>query len=149
VQAVNVGRTIGDDIRAVHVTDNPDAGEALRERWVRQLPDVPFVVVESPYRTLIGPFTAYLDVLDRTWPPDRELPTTVVVLPEYVGRHWWDRFLYNQAVRRLRSTLAGRERTVILDVPYRRAERLEAHEDPGDGRPPSPAGPAAAPGDAP
>jgi amino acid transporter len=137
VQAVNVGRAIGDDIRAVHVTDDPDAGEALRERWVRQLPDVPFVVVESPYRTLIGPFTAYLDVLDRTWPPDRELPTTVVVLPEYVGRHWWDRLLYNQAARRLRSTLAGRERTVILDVPYRRAERAEP-SGPGEVRPARP-----------
>jgi hypothetical protein len=134
VQAVNVGRTFGDDLRAVYVTADPDAAEELRERWARQLPDVPFVVVESPYRALIGPFVAYLDVLDRTWPPDREPPTTVVVLPEYVGRHWWDRVLYNQAARRLRSRLVGRERTVILDVPYRRAE------EPDEGGPPAAGG---------
>jgi amino acid transporter len=131
VQAVNVGRTLGDDIRAVYITTDPEAGEALRERWTRQLPDVPFVVVESPYRALIGPFVAYLDVLDRTWPPDKELPTTVVVLPEYVGRHWWDRVLYNQGARRLRSALAGREHTIILDVPYRRTDPAPAP----DGRP--------------
>ena len=78
--------------------------------------------MESPYRALVGPFVAYLDVLDQTWSPDREAPTTVVVLPEYVGRHWRDRFLYNQAARRLRAVLVGREHTVILDVPYRRGQ---------------------------
>jgi len=129
IQAVNVGRTLGDDIRAVHITTDPDAGEELRARWSRQLPDVPFVVVESPYRALIGPFVAYLDVLDRTWPPEKEVPTTVVVLPEYVGRHWWDRVLYNQGARRLRTTLVGRDHTVILDVPYRRTDRATTPED--------------------
>jgi hypothetical protein len=79
---------------------------------------------------------AYLDVLDRTWSPDKEVPTTVVILPEYVGRHWWDRFLYNQGARRLRAELVGREHTVVLDVPYRRVE------DPV-GAPPSDLDPAA------
>ncbi len=134
VQAVNVGRTIGDDIRAVYITTDPDAGEELRARWSRQLPDVPFVVVESPYRALIGPFVAYLDVLDQTWSPEREAPTTVVVLPEYVGRHWWGRLLYNQGARRLRSALVGRDRTVILDVPYRRTDRPDPRRS-GEGTP--------------
>jgi amino acid transporter len=122
VQAINVGRAITGDLRAVYITDDPEAGERLRERWTRQLQDVPFVVVESPYRALVGPLNAYLDVLDHTWPPDLEPPTTVVVLPEYVARHWWDRLLYNQGSRRLRTSLVGRERTVILDVPYRRSD---------------------------
>ena len=116
-------------MRAVFVTDDPDRGDDLRERWARQLPDVPFVVVESPYRAFVGPFTAYLDVLDRTWPPDREAPTTVVVLPEYVGRHRWDRFLYNQAGRSLRAALVGREHTVVLDVPFRRPTTAGAAGD--------------------
>ena len=132
IQAVNVGRTIGSDIRAVYVTDDPDAGEELRERWIRQLPDVPFVVVESPYRALVGPFVAYLDVLDHTWSPEKEAPTTVVVLPEYVGRRWSDRFLYNQTARRLRAVLVGRERTVILDVPYRHGRGGSAAKAPDD-----------------
>lgn len=44
---------------------------------------------------------------------------TIVVLPEYVARHWWDRMLYNQTAKRLKSALVGREHTVIADVPYR------------------------------
>ncbi|HWP61950.1 MAG TPA: APC family permease [Candidatus Binatia bacterium] len=122
VQAVNFGRAIADDVRAVYVTEDPAEGEALRERWQRQFPTVPLIVVESPYRALVGPFLAYLDVLDAAWPPDKEAPITIVVLPEYVARHWWERLLYNQAAKRLRTALLGREHTVVANVPYRRAE---------------------------
>lgn len=120
IQAVNFARTISNDIRAVYVTEDSEEGERLRDRWERQLPGVPLVIVESPYRALIGPIVAYLDVLDKAWPPDKPAPITIVVLPEYVARHWWDRLLYNQAARRLKSVLVGREHTVIADVPYRR-----------------------------
>ena len=120
VQAVNFGRALTRDLRAVYVTDDLDAAEALRARWERQLPDVPLVIVESPYRAVISPVVAYLDILDQAWPPDKEAPLTIVVLPEYVARHWWDRLLYNQTAKRLKSALVGREHTVIADVPYRR-----------------------------
>lgn len=141
VQAVNVGRAVSTDIRAVYITDDPEAGDLLRERWERQLPDVPFVVVESPYRALVGPLRAYLDVLDLTWPPDRPTPTTVVVLPEYVGRHWWDRVLYNQTTRRLRASIVGRDATVILDVPYRHAAGPSTAPQVGNDHDPGPAAP--------
>ena len=69
---------------------------------------------------VVSPVLAYLDVLDQAWPPDKEAPVTIVVLPEYVARHWWDRLLYNQTAKRLKAALVGREHTVIADVPYRR-----------------------------
>jgi amino acid transporter len=120
VQAINFARVLTRDVRAVYVTDDLDAGEALRKRWERQVPDVPLVIVESPFRAVISPFIAYLDILDAAWPPDKEAPVTIVVLPEYVARHWWDRMLYNQTAKRLKAELVGREHTVIADVPYRR-----------------------------
>src|SRR5262245_50127740 len=91
IQAVNVARSISDDVRAVFITENPEDAIALRERWERQLPKVPLVVVESPFRALTGPLEAYLDVLDAAWPPDKPSPITFVVLPEYVARRWWER----------------------------------------------------------
>ena len=120
VQAVNFGRTLAKDVRAIYVTDDADEAEQLRRRWERQFPGVPLVIVESPYRVLIEPVIAYLDVLKNNWPLDHEEPVTIVVLPEYVARHWWERLLYNQSARRLKSALVGREHTVIADVPYRR-----------------------------
>jgi amino acid transporter len=122
VQAVNVGRSIASDVRAVLISDEPTEAALIRERWERQLPDVPLVIVESPYRALIGPLLAYLDVLDLAWPPDEDAPITFVVIPEYVARSWWERLLYNQSANRLRAALLGRPHTVVVNVPYRRDE---------------------------
>ena len=126
VQAVNTGRSIATDVRAVLISDEPDAAEAVRERWERQLRDVPLVIVESPYRALVGPLLAYLDVLARAWPADRPAPITFVVIPEYVASSWWERLLYNQSAHRLRRALIGRPHTVVVTVPYRREEAAEA-----------------------
>jgi hypothetical protein len=79
-------------------------------------------VVESPYRALVGPLLAYLDVLDAAWPPGKDAPITFVVIPEYVARSWWERILYNQSAKRLRTVLLGRPHTVVVAVPYRREE---------------------------
>ena len=136
IQAVNVGRSISSDIRAVLVVDDHAYAERVRNEWARQVPGVALVVVESPYRALTGPFLAYLDVLDQAWTPDKEPPVTFVVIPEYVPRHWWERILYNQSTSQLRRALLGRPNTVITNVPYRREEpavferrgKLDAHE---------------------
>jgi amino acid transporter len=120
LQAINVARSIDDDVRAVFISDDADAAADLRVRFERQVPAVPLVVVESPYRALAGPLLAYLDVLDLAWPPDKDAPITFVVIPEYVARSWWERILYNQSAKRLRTTLLGRPHTVVVNVPYRR-----------------------------
>jgi amino acid transporter len=135
IQAVNVGRSISEDIRAVHISDDPEEARAVREDFERQVPDVPLVVVESPYRALVGPLLAYLDVLDAAWPTDKEAAITFVVIPEYVARHWWERILYNQASKRLRAVLLGRPQTVVVDVPYRREDAMAIPPDGEGGRP--------------
>jgi len=126
VRALNVARSISEDVTAVFISDDPEEAASMREQWDRQVPGVPLVVVESPYRALVGPLLAYLDVLRLAWPPDKPDPVTFVVIPEYVARHWWERILYNQSARRLRSVLLGRPHTVVVDVPYRRDDPLEA-----------------------
>ena len=80
--------------------------------------------MESPYRALVGPMVTYLDVLELTRAPGSDVPTTIVVIPEYVARHRWERLLYNQSARRLRAALVGRGHTVTADVPYRRSEQI-------------------------
>jgi hypothetical protein len=143
VQAINVARSIDHDVRAVFITDDLASAGEVREAFERQVPGVPLVVVESPYRALVGPLLAYLDVLDAAWPPDKEAPITFVVIPEYVARSWWERILYNQSAKRLRTVLLGRPHTVVVAVPYRRedaalfesalgADRAPDREDPGD-----------------
>ena len=137
IQAVNTARSISDDVRAVFISEDPDEAARVRRTWERQVPGVPLVVVESPYRALAGPLLAYLDVLDRAWPPGKPAPITFVIIPEYVARNWWERILYNQSAKRLRTILLGRPHTVVVNVPYRREEKhypeLAIEASSGDG----------------
>jgi amino acid transporter len=145
VQAVNVGLSIDPNIQAVLISDDPDEAAAIRRRWEKQLPEVPLVIVESPYRALVAPLISYLDVLDRGWPADKDAPITFVVIPEYVARSWWERILYNQSAKRLRAALLGRPHTVVVNVPYRREEPADSHDQPTPPPETPPASPPASP----
>ncbi|HEX7592074.1 MAG TPA: APC family permease [Candidatus Limnocylindrales bacterium] len=116
VQAVRVGQAMGEEVQVVHVTLDHAEGEQFRERVERQLPGARVVLVESPYRALVRPFVRYLEV-SQAEDPER---LTIVLLPEHLPRHWWDRMLFNQNVHRIRAALVGRKDFVVLDTPYRR-----------------------------
>ena len=115
IQAVRFARSMTADITAVHVTDDVEAGERLRARFERQLPGLEFVIVESPYRNLVEPLIRYLEVS-----AERAVDgVTVVLLPERMTRHWWERILFKQNAHRLRDALAGRPDILVADVPFR------------------------------
>jgi hypothetical protein len=116
VQAIRFGRTMSDDVTAVHVTDDLEAGERLRERFERQLPGVPLVIVESPFRSLVRPLVRFLEDAAEQHGED----VVVVLLPEYVPRHWWERFLYNENGRLIERSLLGRPNILVAEVPFRR-----------------------------
>ena len=117
IQALKFGLTMSDEVVAVHVTDDLVAAERLRERFERQVPGVQLVIVESPYRELVQPLIRYLEVT-----ADRDPSTvTIVLLPERIIEHWWERFLYNQNAHRIRDALTGHPGILVADVPFRRA----------------------------
>jgi amino acid transporter len=116
VNAMKFARTMSDDVAAVHVTDDVAEGADLRTRFLEQLPGVPFVIVESPFRQLVRPFVRYLEDAAARAGDD----VLVVLLPEYVARHWWERFLYNENSRRIQAALLGRPNVLVAQVPYRR-----------------------------
>ena len=113
-QAIAFANSISQDAVAVHVTNDPEAADAMRERWPAWAGSTELVVVESPYRALIGPLLAYMDALQRQ-APDRPI---LVVLAEFVPKHWWENFLHNQTALRLKLRLFSRRNTIVADVPY-------------------------------
>ena len=116
IQAVKVAETMSEQVDLVHVSFDLAEAEEFRVRVERQLPGVHTVVVESPYRSLVRPLVRYLEV-SQAEDPER---LTIVLLPEHLPRHWWDRLLYNSQVHRIRGELVGRKDFVVLDAPYRR-----------------------------
>ena len=114
LEALAFARSIAAEPLAVHVTNEPETAAELRERWPEVGGGAELVIVESPYRALIGPLLRYLDALQRQ-DPERRL---LVVLTEVVPRHWWDNLLHNQTALRLKLRLFFRRNTIVADVPY-------------------------------
>ena len=114
LQAIAFANSISSEAVAVHVTSDPATAETLRTRWPDWAGTTELVVVESPYRALIGPLLAYMDALQRQ-APDRPI---LVVLAEFVPRHWWENLLHNQTALRLKLRLFARRNTIVADVPY-------------------------------
>ncbi|HET8587311.1 MAG TPA: amino acid permease, partial [Candidatus Limnocylindria bacterium] len=113
-QAIAFANSISRDATALHITNEPAEAAELRRRWPDWAGSTELVVVQSPYRALIGPLLAYLDALHEQ-APDRPI---LVVLNEFVPRHWWEYVLHNQTALRLKLRLFARPNTIVADVPY-------------------------------
>jgi amino acid transporter len=112
--AIAFARALSPAASAVHVTNDATDAQALREDWAALSNGMELVVVESPYRALMGPLLRYMDAL-QSQDPSRPI---VVVLSEIVPRHWWENLLHNQSSLRLKLRLFGRRNTIVADVPY-------------------------------
>jgi amino acid transporter len=113
-RALAFARTISPHATAVHITNDPNTAEQLREHWGSLAGPMELVVVESPYRALVGPLLRYMDAI-QSLHPNRPI---VVVLAEVVPRHWWENLLHNQTSLRLKLRLFGRKNTIVADVPF-------------------------------
>jgi len=112
--ARSIARDPDDTISAIHITDDPEEAEALRQQWEKMEHEVPLVIIESPYRSLVGPLLAYVDAMHEQHPNK----TLTVILPEMVPEHWWEQILHNQTALRLKGALLFRPGVVVANVPY-------------------------------
>jgi amino acid transporter len=120
VDAVDFARGITNNVTAVYVELEPGDAEEVRKRWNHLWPDVPLVVVTSPYRSIIQPI---IDFLDETDIQHNDGQQAAVVLPEFVPVKWWQALLHNQTAWLLKAALLYHRRKlggqrVIIDVPY-------------------------------
>jgi amino acid transporter len=120
VEAVNFARSISRSVTAVYIELEPGAGEKTRLEWEAWWPDVPFVVVPSPYRSIVGPLLQFLDETDIQ---NNDGQLAAVVLPEFIPVKWWQTLLHNQTAWLIKTALLYRRRTtggerVVIDVPF-------------------------------
>jgi amino acid transporter len=112
--ARSIARGPEDVVSAVHITDDPEDAETLRHQWEEWQCGVELTIIESPFRSLVGPLLAYIDAM-HTQRPNK---TLTVILPEMVPAHWWEHVLHNQTALRLKAALLFRPGVVVADVPY-------------------------------
>jgi amino acid transporter len=116
--ALNYAASLSKNVYAVHIVEGEDTEEAERfnRQWRELYPegDIQLVIIESPYRSLLGPLLSYIDALDKQSPDD----TVTIVLPEFLPARPWEYLLHNQSALRLKAALLFRRNTVVADVPY-------------------------------
>jgi hypothetical protein len=103
-------------IQAIHVTDDADSADQLQEKWERFAPGVQLVIIEAPYRTLVGPLLRYVDAIEHRHPVGTTVVT--VLLPEFIPAHWWEHLLHTQTALMLKGALLFRPHTAVTSVPY-------------------------------
>lgn len=120
IDAIAFAQSVSKDVTAVYIEMEPGSGERIRETWKQWWPNVPLVILPSPYRSLVGPLLDYLDQTDREH-HDGQL--AAVVLPEFVPAKWWHSLLHNQSGWLIKVALLYNRRRLgfqraIIDVPY-------------------------------
>lgn len=112
--AIDVARAISANITAVHLTDSLEEADLFRQQWQHTVPDVPILIIESPYRAFAAPMIAFVESLTRA---DDDTRITAI-LPGFKAHHWWERILHNQAIRGLKPYLEENPRVRVVEFSY-------------------------------
>jgi len=114
VRAIAYASSLSRDCRALHVTLDPQSAAPLKDFWVKNKIDIPLVILESEYRSLVEPVTEYID---RAIAEDPSAMITVIV-PQGVPPKWYQAALHSNHATLLKLALSNRRNVVITNVRY-------------------------------
>lgn len=112
VKAIIYAKSISDNVQALYIAINPERTRVIQEIWKDWGLDIPLIILETPYRSIVQPLVDYIDQLQS------EDPETLitVVLPEFVPAKWWQQMLHNQSALLIRGTLMFKKGVVVTSV---------------------------------
>jgi amino acid transporter len=114
IDSLRYAMSISDDVRACYVELDAASTERMKVEWQRWAHEVPFVVLKSPYRSVIAPLLQYLDDVEQTTHGD----VITVIIPEFVSSKWRYQILHNQTALLIRAALMFRRGKVVTSVRY-------------------------------
>ncbi|MEQ8225064.1 MAG: APC family permease [Candidatus Eremiobacterota bacterium] len=121
ITALHFARSMTKDVTAVVIDLDPRATAKIQEVWKKWGHDVPLVVIESPYRSIVEPLMKYVEEVDHR---DAQRGPAVIIVPEFVPAKWWHHLLHNQTAILIKALLTyskgtnGNGHRVIIDVPF-------------------------------
>ncbi len=114
VTALAYAKAISPNVTAITVDLDPTATSRLRMQWQQWAPDVPLVVLDSPYRSVIQPVLHYIDQMEK----QRDGAYMTIILPEFIPAKWWQHLLHNQTALLIKGALLFRRGKVAISIPY-------------------------------
>lgn len=110
---VEYALSVSPDVTALHVTDDLESAKSLEKEWNALELSIPLVILESPFRSLVGPILKYLDKIQK----ETTVPITIII-SAFVPHHWWEYLLHNQDGLRLLIALFFRPNIAMSNFPY-------------------------------
>jgi len=114
IKAIQYAQTLSPNAKAVYVETDPERTRRLEEKWGKYGMGAPLIVLTSPYRSLLGPLTEYIDHLQE----QGENHVVTIVLPEFIPARWWQLGLHNQTAFLIKGAMLFRKNVIVTDVPY-------------------------------
>lgn len=118
LDALRYALSISDDVRACYVELDPQATERIQQEWNHWAHEIPFVILKSPYRSVIGPVLEYINDVEKMTHND----VITVIIPEFVTTRLWHRLLHNQTAFLIRASLLFRRGIVVTNSRYHLSE---------------------------
>ena len=114
LSALRYAKSISQDVIAVMINVQNLDKKKVMEVWTERAPDVPLVILDSPYRSVMGPFLIFTEEIKKF----RDDDIVTVLLPEFVSARWWQHILHNQTGLMIKAALLFKPKIVVTSVPY-------------------------------
>jgi amino acid transporter len=116
LKAISYAKALSKDVRAIHVVLDPANASSVKAQWATFGEDMPLVILESPYRSLVRPVLEYIDQTVAEAHDPNHIVT--VIVPEAVAKNWVQGLLHSNLALFLKIALGGRRNVVISNVRY-------------------------------
>jgi len=114
IDALRYGISISDDVRACYVEIDSAAAYNVINEWNKWAHEIRFIVLKSPYRSVIRPLLDYIEDIKKNTNADM----ITVLTPEFVTAKWRHQILHNQTVFLMRAALLFRRGKIVTSVRY-------------------------------
>ncbi len=114
VDSLDYARSIADEIVAIHVDIGTTDREKLLQQWQELESDIPLVILDSPYRSLISPICKFVSDYEAHHPG----VLSTIIVTAFVTRNWWEGLLHNQTAFFLKTALRAKKSRVVTTVRY-------------------------------
>ena len=114
VTALSYAKAISPNVTAITVDIDSTATSRLRMQWQEWAADVPLIVLDSPYRSVLLPVLNYIDQMEK----QQEGAYMTIILPEFIPAKWWQHLLHNQTALLIKGALLFRRGKVAISIPY-------------------------------
>lgn len=114
IDALRYALSISSDVRACYVEIDSETTQRMQTEWKKWAREIPFVVLKSPFRSVIAPLLDYIDDVQGSTRND----LITIVIPEFVAKKWYHQILHNQTALMIRTALLFKKNQVVTSVRY-------------------------------